>query len=168
MRVSRRRWCSPSLTRLRSAGVSVSSRMHTSTSGPAHCVRAEVGPRPNCCLYSRTIALEISIRALVRFSLTVGCCCCSSIDIGRPRLAWGARTRAEEGLQPTELGAELVSAALLRSYGSRAAARPKSARASREERSCVKARVARDLADCLEDPPFLRSARTARDLECPN
>src|SRR5829696_10588198 len=78
-RVSRRRWCSPSLMRLRSAGVSVSSKKQVKALGPHQCVRAAVGPRPNWVLYSPTIALEISMRTLVRASSAVGCC--SSVDM---------------------------------------------------------------------------------------
>src|SRR5215218_6761897 len=110
------------------------------------------------------MALEISIRALVRFSLAVGCSCCSSIDMGRPRLAWGARARAEEYNQGSS-ALSSVGSALLRSYGSRAAARPKSARASREERSYVEVRVAADLADSPNSTLVLRRRRTARDIE---
>src|SRR5215211_7744117 len=80
MRVSRSRWCSPILTRLRSAGVSVSSKKQVRALGPHQCVRAAVGPRPNCVLYRPTIVLEISMRTLLRASSAVGCD--SSVDNG--------------------------------------------------------------------------------------
>src|SRR4051794_38460670 len=79
IRVSRRRWCSPIWMRLRSAGVSVSSRMATSVSGPAQSVRAFVGPRPNWSLCCWTIAVETSrSRPLPR---STAASVCPSVDI---------------------------------------------------------------------------------------
>src|SRR4051794_33217306 len=61
MRVSRRRSCSPILTRLRSAGVSVFSSTTLMTS-PVQVARAVVGPRPNCSLNIRTISFASAVR----------------------------------------------------------------------------------------------------------
>src|SRR3954451_17578070 len=58
MRASRTRWCSPSSTSARSGGSTAFSRTQTSVSGPARLERAVLGPRPNCVLWSATIALE--------------------------------------------------------------------------------------------------------------
>ena len=46
-------------SRLRSAGVNVSSSTTVSTSGPAQLARVLVGPRPNCSLNSRTSSFAI-------------------------------------------------------------------------------------------------------------
>jgi hypothetical protein len=47
IRMSRRRWCWPIRTMLRSTGASVSSRKTTRASSVAQTARARVGPRPN-------------------------------------------------------------------------------------------------------------------------
>jgi hypothetical protein len=61
MRISRNRSCSPNRAMLRSAGVKVSSSTTVSVSGPAQVARADVGPRPNWLLNTRTISFEISV-----------------------------------------------------------------------------------------------------------
>src|SRR5215207_3226502 len=78
MRVSRSRWCSPILTRLRSARVRVSSRKVVSALGPDQYVRVIVGPRPKNSLYTPVMAFEISERSIARVSRSVGSC--SSVD----------------------------------------------------------------------------------------
>ncbi len=50
IRISLTRWSSPSSAILRSAGVRLSSSVHTSVSGPAQSERAFVGPRPKSSL----------------------------------------------------------------------------------------------------------------------
>src|SRR3954469_2331356 len=77
--------------------------------------------------------------ALVRISLAVGCCSCSSVDTASPLLAYGGEVQTLRGdLQPPSLGAGLVSSALLPVVWPPRHARPRSARTSREERSPLK------------------------------
>src|SRR3954453_24233887 len=127
IRVSRRRWCSPIWMRLRSAGVSVSSRMATSVSGPAQSVRAFVGPRTNWSLCCWTIAVETSrSRPLPR---STAASVCPSVDIRhlpRPSTSVFAQekgtgesgdfTVGPERGRPKRFGFRRCSEALLRAW----------------------------------------------------